>query len=190
MAIARGVCPRFSLAEEQKSTINDLFLWAMNLPGRLDPQKGIWLWGSIGSGKSTLLRVIERFLVYRRSIGVEEDLRPKIWLSIRSAIDLTDIYSEEGPAGISALSRLNRLAIDDLGTESRVSSYYGIPCNVVADVLLRRYDIQRDLLHQTYVTSNFSPEQVGQAYGDRVFDRCGDMFNFVQFSGKTHRSKI
>lgn len=190
MAIAEGVCPGFSLEERQKPVINELFRWCMKLPGELDPEKGLWLWGGIGTGKSTLIQVINRFCYEVRPdelIGNNTYTLP-FCIRIRRAIDICDLYSEKGAAGIREVVSLDRLCIDDIGTESQVASHYGNAANVVGDLLLRRYDMRYRF--QTHATANLTPEEVARVYGSRVFDRLGEMCNFVYYPGYTHRPGI
>ena len=190
MKIAREVCPAYELDEEQKPIIADLFNWSMRLPGKLNPAKGLWIWGSIGSGKSTLLRIINKFCYQVRPmepIGHRNELLP-FWIHIHRAIDICDAYAKDGIAGIEPIWKTNRLGIDDIGTENRITAHYGTPANVIADLLLRRYDMRDH--YQTHVTSNLSPDQIPGVYGERIFDRCGEMFNFIHLDGYTHRPEI
>lgn len=190
MEIAREVCPGFQLDEEQKPVILDVFNWCMRLPGKYDPDKGLWIWGSIGSGKSTLLRIVNKFCYDMRPdepIGYRGTKLP-FCIRIRRAIDICDAYAKDGVAGIEPIWQIERLGIDDIGTENRTTAHYGTPANVIGDLLLRRYDM-RDRF-QTHVTTNLSPEQIGDVYGERTFDRCGEMFNFVHLDGYTHRPEI
>lgn len=69
-----------------------------------------------------------------------------------------------------------------------MTTYYGTPNNVIGDLLCRRYD--RLDHYQTFVTTNISPEQIAEIYGERVYDRCGEMFNFVRFAGYSFRPAI
>lgn len=190
MEIAREICPTYKLDEEQKSTISEVFNWCMRLPGKYDPDKGLWIWGSIGSGKSTLLKIVNKFC---NEVRPEEPIgyRGEEWeflIIIRRAIDICDAYAKNGVEGIEPIVQIERLGIDDIGTENRVTAYYGTPANVIGDLLLRRYDM-RDRF-QTHVTTNLSPQQIGAVYGDRIYDRCGEMFNFVHLDGYTHRPEI
>lgn len=190
MAIAREICPRYELDETQKPVINDVFRWCMRLEGNLDPDRGLWVWGSIGTGKSTLLQIVNRFCFEVRAeepIGYRGEERP-FCLRTRRAIDICDAYARDGIAGIEPIVRIERLGIDDIGTETRVTSHYGTPANVIGDLLLRRYDMRQRF--QTHVTTNLEPDQIVDVYGPRVFDRCGEMFNFICLNGYTHRPEI
>lgn len=162
----------------------------MRLDGPLDPEKGLWLWGGIGTGKSTLLRIVNRFCNEVRPcelIGYHRAPWP-FGISIRRAIDICDAYVKDGIAGLEPIIRQDRLGIDDLGTERPFASHFGNQTNVIADLLMRRYDMRERF--QTHVTTNLKPEQIAEVYDERVYDRVGEMFNFVYLPGYTCRPEI
>ncbi len=84
-----------------------------------------------------------------------------------------------------------RAHFDDLKTES-IASNYGKK-NIFKDVLEIRY--KNKLL--THVTCNYMQgysgdvqmglEEFGAKYGGRVYDRIKEMFNVVEFKGKSFR---
>lgn len=191
MEIAREICPGYTLTASEKPVIAEIFKWCMRLPGaRLSPSKGLWIWGDIGTGKSTLIKIINRFCYEVRPyepIGRRHTPLP-FWMRIRRAIDLCDAYARDGVEGLANLIAIERLVIDDLGTENRLTSHYGTSTNVIGDLLLRRYDMRRD--YQTYVTTNLSPPQIMDVYGPRIYDRCGEMFNFISLNGYSHRPEL
>lgn len=39
----------------------------------------------------------------------------------------------------------------------------------------------------THATTNLSLKQLSQVYSPRIYDRCKEMFNFVEIRGKTFR---
>lgn len=188
--IAKRINKKFTLPDEMKPTVNELFKWCMRLPGELDPQKGLWLWGDIGTGKSTMIRIINDFACLVRpeeKIGYNVHALP-FCIYIRKAMTICDAYQREGANGIYQYTVKDRLCIDDLGAENPLTTYYGTPNNVIGDLLCRRYD--RLDHYQTFVTTNISPEQIAEIYGERVYDRCGEMFNFVRFAGYSFRPAI
>lgn len=191
MDVAREVCPGFKLEEHQKSLVNDIFRWCMRLPGRLNLARGLWIWGDIGSGKSTLMRIIDRFLLYQSSIGADPDFLPCRWMNIIPANEICDTYAEEGVPGLKKFLNVTRLCIDDVAIETRITSHYGTPMNVIGNLIAHRYN----LMHRsnqvfTFATTNINPQQIAEIYDERIYDRCGEMFNFIHFEGFTHRPEI
>lgn len=77
---------------------------------------------------------------------------------------------------------------DDLGTESN-SKYFGKEKNVMAEIILNRYDNNLDY-RTTHLTTNFTAEKIKEQYGTRVTDRIKQMFNIIQFdvNAKSRRS--
>ena len=69
---------------------------------------------------------------------------------------------------------------DDLGIENNIK-YYGNECNVMAEILLSRYDlfIGRGLI--THITTNLSATEIEEAYGNRLRSRLREMVNLIGF---------
>ncbi len=76
---------------------------------------------------------------------------------------------------------------DDLGTENTLK-YYGNECNIMAEILLSRYDlfVSRQLI--THLTTNLSASEIEDVYGNRVRSRMREMFNLVSF-GENEKDK-
>lgn len=186
--VAQDVCPGFTVSEQHKPLLNDIFRWCLMLPGRYNPNKGLWLWGDIGIGKSTMLEIVKRFCY---------DVRPytadgkgySVPYSFRTtnAIDVCGEFSKRGYDGIETFISSRRQAFDELGSESSPISYFGTAENVFQYILQRRYDNR--LSNFTHVTTNLTIGQISEYYGERIYDRCKEMFNFVEMRGKTWRKK-
>jgi DNA replication protein DnaC len=141
-------------------------------------KKGLLLFGPIGCGKTTLLKIL-----------MHNPFNP---FKIVSARQVADEFAEHGHALIkhySALQPVNArdwfnhthigLCVDDLGTENSKKNY-GNEVNVLAEVILNRYD-NRDGIGKTHITTNISGEQIADVYGARVASRMTEMFNIIEF---------
>lgn len=182
MRVAVSICPEFIVREEMKSTLCDLVNWCvMDYSGRLDPDRGLWLWGTIGTGKSTLLRILRRFCPYVRP----RDKCSPYGYDISSAINVCAAYQRAGYEGLENYITNPYHAFDELGAETIPTSYYGGGENVLQHVLQQRYNRRRSGF--THVTTNLMPQQIASVYGERVFDRCKEMFTFVEIKGRTFR---
>lgn len=177
-----------------KPTLNDLVRWCLMLDGKLSPEKGLWLWGDIGTGKSTMLEIIRRycnryrpFQFYRDPDYPGEMRKYKMAYGFRitNASFVAGAFAKEGYPGIEDFIRNCRQAFDEVGRESIPTGYFGNMENVFQYIFQRRYDVRHGDF--THVTSNLSPDQIGQVYGDHIYDRCFEMFNFVQMSGESWR---
>ena len=183
---ARNVCPGFEIRDELKSTYNDIFHWAvMDYDGNLDPDKGLFLWGDVGTGKSTMLKIIREFCQY---------VRPPVdgrsyYFRIDNVIDICAEFADEtrdgGYNAIRCYINCPRQAFDELGSETKPTGRWGNFENVMQYIFQRRYD-SRDSQF-THVTSNYTPDQIAEYYGARIYDRFKEMFNFVALRGKTFR---
>jgi hypothetical protein len=89
-------------------------------------------------------------------------------------------YNEEKDYGLIN----NHLFIDDLGTES-LGFYYGAQRNVLGELLQIRYDNRNEYI--THATSNLDPQALKSFYGERVFSRINEMFNYINMAGNDRR---
>ena len=76
---------------------------------------------------------------------------------------------------------------DDLGLENNLK-YYGNECNVMAEILLSRYDIFISKKNPTHITTNLSASEIETNYGNRVRSRMREMFNLIAYD-KTTKDK-
>ncbi len=181
MQIANQHCSGFRITEDNRAVISDVFRWCLMLDGRYDPAKGLWLWGNIGTGKSTLLAIIHDFCQIVRPL---KDGWP---YSFRTS-NVTEVCFEFSSGGYNAIKTYiegRKQAFDELGSESIPTGHYGMGENVMQYILQRRYERRFDSF--THVTTNLNIDQIKSVYGSRIYDRCKEMFNFVQMQGRSFR---
>lgn len=192
--VARSICPKFQIAEEMKPLLNNLVRWCLMLDGEYDPSKGLWLWGDIGTGKSTMLEIIREYCrivrppAHYRDTENPRDMRKKPWpygFRISNMSYVTGAFAKDGYPGLDEYIVSIRQAFDEVGRECIPTGYYGNMENVFQYIIQRRYDLRKGDF--THVTSNLGPEQIGDTYGDHIYDRCIEMFNFVEMSGASWR---
>ncbi len=93
---AKAICPGYIVRDDQRNILNDIVHWALkDYDGKLDPDRGLLLWGDIGTGKSTLLRIIRQFC---------HDIRPpkdgmRYWFRMTNVIDICAEFSDESRDG-------------------------------------------------------------------------------------------
>jgi len=142
----------------------------------IDLSKGILLTGPIGCGKTSLMSLM-------RLVPA-----PERGFTLRSVRDVTFEFIKEGYDVIhhrySLLSythdRPKTYCFDDLGAEQTLK-YYGNECNVMAELILSRYDHYMFSNMITHLTTNLSATEIEAAYGPRVRSRMREMFNLVAF---------
>lgn len=181
MEIAYKHCSDFRVTEDNRAVISEVFQWCLMIDGRYDPAKGLWLWGNIGTGKSTLLGIVHDFC---RIVRPPKDGWPYSFRT-SNATDVCSDYASGGYEGIKTYIESRKQAFDELGMETIPTGHYGMGENVMQYILQRRYDRRFDSF--THVTTNFSMEKVKKVYGERLYDRCKEMFNFVFMRGTSFR---
>jgi DNA replication protein DnaC len=175
---------RFVLADQDLPVIRKLLAYFLRdqvtceLYG-LDLNKGILLSGPIGCGKTALMTLL-RYVQQSESRYI-----------MRSCRDLSFEFIEHGYKTIQKYSSLSfknyepiNYCFDDLGTEKNLK-FFGNECNIMAELILSRYDefINRKLL--THITTNLSASEIEAAYGNRVRSRMREMLNLISFDTNT-----
>jgi hypothetical protein len=149
-----------------------------NLEG-FNLEKGICLFGGVGVGKTTL---IEKFFQNQRQSFIIKMCRAiEDEFSQNGDVVLKEygIYRQASVNGDPYGHQVLGYCFDDLGTEPP-SKYYGKNVDVMAEVLLNRYDNKLPF-NQTHITTNLSTDEIINRYGSRVADRMQQMFNMIVF---------
>jgi len=106
---------------------------------------------------------------------------------IRSCRDVSFEFIKEGYDTIHRYSHRSfqysepiTYCFDDLGTENNLK-FFGNECNIMAEILLSRYDlfVSRKLI--THITTNLSASEIEQYNGNRVRSRMRELFNLIAF---------
>ena len=146
-----------------------------------DNDKGITLLGPIGSGKTLLMQGLIEVARYFDPMSTFRIL-PTYALTEEFARNGVDVYSRCRVGSSEVNPSVDGLVLDDMGAEA-IMNHYGQPTNVIAELILRRYD-QRA---QTFGTSNLDQKTLRRFYGERVWSRMKSMFNFMEIKGNDRR---
>ena len=148
----------------------------------IDLEKGILLTGPIGCGKTSLMTLMKHLA----PIGNKFSVKPCRDISFEFIQDGYQIIHKYS-IGQLYQSEPRTYCFDDLGTENNLK-YFGNECNVMAEILLSRYDlfISKKLL--THITTNLSATEIEKQYGNRVRSRLREMVNLIAFE-KTAQDK-
>lgn len=147
----------------------------------LSLKKGLALFGGVGVGKTTLMGLFQENHVQS--------------YTVIPCIKLANKYTDEGPEGIERYfssikipvngnrfgNRELGICFDDLGTETIPAKHFGNDKNVMAELILSRYENRNIPLNQTHITTNLTVDEIEQKYGTRVKDRMREMFNMIEF---------
>lgn len=144
-----------------------------------DLKKGILLCGDVGRGKTELMLMFRQNQL--QSYGV---------VGCRS---ITDDFTDNGGEDVERFYTNKKLeanhkygqpysgyCFDDLGTEAESVVHYGNRKNMMAEIILNRYDSKMDF-HYTHITTNLNAEDIRSRYGSRCADRMRQMFNVIAF---------
>lgn len=150
--------------------------------------KGLLIIGAFGNGKTSVMKAFESMFRGVKGIGFKG-------YSANEVVTMFEKISNED----SECTRKEFESImfngvryfDDLKTE-RIASNYG-KVNIFKDILEERYNRNA----KTHITCNFKDgfngnieiglQEFGEKYGGRVYDRVFEMYNIIEFKGKSFR---
>ena len=147
----------------------------------IKPQKGLFVMGPVGCGKTTLMQL---FAEQRFKLVATRDVARKF---LREGHPMLEHYGARsyrvkhlGHGPVTQYDQPITYCFDDLGVEPN-AKLYGNDCNVMAEILLDRYD---QFVHHgmiTHLTTNLNAEELERLYGDRMRSRLREMCNLVCF---------
>ena len=145
-----------------------------------NPNKGLLLVGGVGIGKTTLMDFFKRNQKYSYRLmscrDIESDFSNDGERSVKFCSYNIDVASNANPYGQTDIG----FCFDDLGTESN-AKHYGHEKNVMAEIILNRYDNKLSY-PSTHITTNLTADEIKVQYGSRVTDRLKEMMNLIVFN--------
>jgi DNA replication protein DnaC len=145
----------------------------------IDLNKGILLTGPVGCGKTSLMNIM-KYLTPTEHKFIVKPCRDISFEFIQDGYSIIHKYSK----GRLYESDPKIYCFDDLGLENNLK-YYGNECNVMAEILLSRYDIYISKKIPTHITTNLSASEIETQYGNRVRSRMRQMFNLIAYDKPT-----
>lgn len=167
----------FYETEDAKAQLRQMANWITSDSSKF----GILLCGECGNGKSTLLKAFQQLLNF---LAIPyPDGQGNYGIQITDSKYVAYLGKTDYKAFIQ-LSQKNMLGIDDLGTEPREVMDFGNVVTPVIDLLTKRYDEQLF----TIITTNLTPKQIREHYGDRIADRLNEMVEKIVFKNDSYRT--
>ena len=142
--------------------------------------KGIILTGPIGSGKTTLMNLMKLLAQPENKFAIKP-CRDISFEFIQDGYQIIHKYS----IGQLYHSEPRTYCIDDLGTENSLK-YFGNECNIMAEIILSRYDLFISKKLKTHITTNLSATEIEKHYGNRVRSRLRELCNLIAFDNVTN----
>lgn len=153
----------------------------------LSLRKGVMLTGPVGCGKTSLMNLLRFFQPTTKHIM--KSCREISFEFIREGYNIIHKYSTQS-YNIKQHERIPKnYCFDDLGTEQNLK-YYGNECNVMAEILLSRYDQFIATGMVTHLTTNLSASEIENSYGNRLRSRMREMFNLIAFSMNSSDKRV
>lgn len=144
-----------------------------------DLKKGLFVMGTVGVGKTALMEIFQQNQIYSYRVEscrkIEENISQHGEDYLRKCSVNIKISENSNYFGHREIG----FCFDDLGTEDN-SKHYGKERNVMAEIILNRYD-SRLPFNSTHITTNLTSQEVLEKYGTRVVDRIKHMFNIIKF---------
>lgn len=137
--------------------------------------KGILLSGPVGCGKTSLINIMKHLTPIEHKFSVKP-CREISFEFIQEGYEIIHKYSK----GKLYQSDPKTICFDDLGIENNLK-YFGNECNVMAEILLSRYELFTAKKIQTHITTNLSATEIENQYGNRVRSRLRELCNLIAF---------
>jgi len=196
LSVGRTITNSFKLDKDTKKLYEQVLQYFRGDPefekDGFSLNKGLLLTGDLGTGKSTVLKVIQILTPPDDKNGF--GITPTRLIAREYSVNGVDILNKYGchsfhkgvMGGLDKTRPINR-CFDDLGLEDTNSQNYGNYANVMADIILDRYDSFISYGMLTHATTNLGGSDLEREYGDRVRDRLKEMMNFIVVRGESKR---
>ncbi len=181
----------FVIPESEQGIIFGMLAWFLQdervaVEMNIDLNKGIILSGPIGCGKTTLFRLMKNLPSGRRNFRMVST-RQIVAEFMQSGYEVMENYSRGIFYNDHHIPK--NYCFDDLGTET-TSKYFGNDCNVMAEILLTRYDIYKEKGIITHLTTNLTADEMESIYGNRLRSRMREMFNLFGYESNSYDKRI
>lgn len=160
----------FRIIEEDYEVIFKLLVYFLRNQDNADRlgisfRKGILLTGPIGRGKTSLMNLM-RYISATHTHHIMISCRKVSFQFIQEGYSIIQKYSDSSFRHSNQEWEPRIYCFDDLGAENNLK-YYGNDCNVMAEILLSRYDLFVSHGMLTHITTNLNSSEIESIYGNR-----------------------
>ena len=142
--------------------------------------KGLLLTGPIGCGKTSMMNLM-RYISAAYTHHVMIPCRKIAFEFNQEGFKIIQKYSDHSFLTSNQEWQPKIYCFDDLGAET-IMKHYGTDCNVMAEILLSRYDLYVSHKMITHITTNLNSLEIEQFYGSRIRSRLREMVNIIAFN--------
>jgi DNA replication protein DnaC len=139
-----------------------------------DLRKGILIRGTCGTGKTLLAKAMQEVILKMQ----------RLHAGFTYSVDLQRLYTLQNTEAIDILKNRKITIIDDLGVEQVATRHFGNIQEPFNDLFDHRY---RNEL-KTIVTTNLTPGEIKDRYGDRIIERFRETMNDIVMSYASFRA--
>lgn len=174
----------FKIYESDLSVLHQLLVYAIKdeksaAALNIDLSKGILLSGKNGCGKTSIMHLLKPFL------------HPKFDYKIKTCREVSFEFAKKGSEALEIYTQItnnqNRLTgycFDDFGAEQQIK-HFANDSNVVAKIIINRYEPFIENKTVTHLTTNLSMLEIEKLYGSMVSTKIKQMFNVISFNSDT-----
>ena len=187
----RQYFPQYDIDNDNSDVIQNVSLWAkrdmeFEKDGKLYLHKGLFICGPVGTGKTDLFHMLRMYL--GRYLNSSYKFRREVvW-------EFTATFCKRGYEAIQNQDVGNcyydELCLIDERTNfpnKEQATHYGNKLLVGEEIIMKRYDAFKSMGLQSHFSTNASPAQLREVYGERAFSRLTEMCNFLFLVGDDRR---
>jgi hypothetical protein len=196
--IGKSIIPNFEFSEIDREMYTLLIKYFFQDPtfenvDGYSLNKGLFIQGNVGVGKSLMMKIFRVFnSKYLKNQGFAFYLTTDVIQKYQALGEME--YSKHGSQcfrkdlfGAIDCKKPIMTWYDDLGVENNTVSHFGNTSTLLADILLKRYDMFISYGMRTIICTNLSGRKIENIYGIRVRSRMREMMNYIFYPGDDRR---
>ncbi len=192
-SFVKNYFPEYKIDPDNEITIKMLSLWSAgnkmfeNKAQGYHLDKGILLIGDIGTGKTDLFRILQVYL--------GRYLKSRYQFNYQVVWKFTSDFNKNGYDCFNDQEEGHRY-YDELCLvdgrnkvpQKEMAMHFGSRMLVGEEIIMMRYNVFKSCGYQSHFSTNATPAQLAEIYGDRAFSRLTEMCNFLTLVGDDRRN--